>query len=162
MRANEAKFAAKHAGALDLHCPSPRGWAQTCGDARDITRAVHFNVIRRQGAQVLIQDFSLPQVDQDSSSVRMKELIEIIIGMGYGVALQPESGQGFLKYVLPLLALGVHVLPPGSVGRLSEQVDGKADHGLAICPWQVAILSRRAVFGSAVGPLRRGCAPRSR
>jgi len=157
MQTNTEKFTAKHTEVLDLHCPSPRGWAQTCGDMRDIVSAMHFNTIRRQGTQVLILDNDVPLVDQDSGSVRMMELIQIIIDMGYGVTFQPESSQSFLKYVLPVLALGVHVLPPGSVKQLSERVGIEAGRGMAACPWQVAILSRRAVFASQINHLRKVC-----
>ncbi|CAK0897366.1 unnamed protein product [Prorocentrum cordatum] len=156
MQKNQEKFEVKHANVTELHCPSPRGWAQTCGEIKDVQRATYFNTIRRQGTQVLVLDFTLPEADRDSGSVRMLELLEIMVRAGYGVTLQPESGQSFLKYVLPLLALGVHVLPPGSLGQMSGQGAG-ASHELSICPWQVAILSRRAVFKAAIEPLRRVC-----
>lgn len=156
MKANQEKFAEKHAQALELHCPSPRGWAQTCRDQVLVRKAVLFNTIRRQGFQVLVMDALVPEVDRDSGSVRMRELLEMMVQMGYGVTMQSRHAISSLKYVIPLLGLGVHVLSPGFLEQMARETKHEVSK-LASCPWQVAILSRRSVFKTMIEPLRKVC-----
>jgi hypothetical protein len=154
---NEERLLRKHGDSLDRHCPSPRGWAQTCSSQEDIDRAIYYNRIRRQGTQVLVVDFVVPEIDKDSGSLRLLELLNIMIRMGYGITLQSDSVLSNAKYVLPLLASGIHVLAPGTLKQMAAQLNSGEGRDKAICPWQVAIISRRAVFVAQGDVLKQIC-----
>lgn len=163
MQKNMDRFYEKHADRLDVHCPSPRGWAQTCGDMSDIKRGMFFNTIGRQGNQVLVLHQRLPEADPEAGPVRSLEVVRVLVGMGYGVSLQHESETSLLKHMAPLLAAGVHVLRPGALRQLAaERAAHQALTGMeqAICPWQAGIVSGGGSKTSSLFELLRKVCPR--
>ncbi len=64
----------------------------------------------RARGRVLIVDACVPTPDQDSGSVRMLNLMRVLIDLGWKVSFMPENRLALDGYTAPLQQLGVEVL----------------------------------------------------
>jgi hypothetical protein len=130
-----------------------------CSERASVDRAVAYDALQRQGSQVLIMDFSIPEPDRDSGSLRMFEMLHILIDLGYAVSFQPESEKSLARYVAPLLAMGVNVMQPGSVKSmaLELQYTRGATKRTWRCPWSVVMICRRSTFRKQEENVRALC-----
>jgi len=119
-----------------------------CSERASVDRAIAYDAFQRQGSQVLIMDFSVPEPDRDSGSLRMYEMLQIVVDLGYAVSFQPESETSLARYVAPLLAMGVNVMQPGSLKSMAlelESTSGSAKRTWR-CPWSAVMICRRSTF----------------
>jgi len=60
--------------------------------------------------RILVIDHSIPEPDKDSGSVRLKEIIKILISIGYHVSFMPNDGLKRGRYFDELIGMGVLVI----------------------------------------------------
>jgi len=155
MRIDQLGFYNRHKDQLDLHCPPP----DACTERENVERAIRYDAFQRQGSQILIMDFSVPEPDRDSGSLRMYEIMQIVVDRGHAVSFQPECVASLARYVAPLLAMGIHVLQPGSLKAMAAELEatgGSAGREWQ-CPWAAVIVCRRSTFRSQERHLRALC-----
>lgn len=100
---NRSVFVAKWTDTLADHLPEPSDanlWL-----ARQRTAAGH------GGGIVLVVDHQVPTPDQDSGSVRMSRILELLVRLGQRVVFCPANGAVLQPYTRRLESSGVTVLP---------------------------------------------------
>ncbi|CAK0886792.1 unnamed protein product [Prorocentrum cordatum] len=143
----------KHQSTLGYHCSAASG----CASPSDMQLASGYAAFVRQGTRVLIIDHCVPLVEADSGSVRMWEMMQILVDMGYAVTLQPDCPKSFARTAVPLLALGIQVLAPGSFKAMAG-ARGTSDVSNSVpCPWDLILISRRGVFANNIMSVDRLC-----
>ncbi|CAM9294868.1 unnamed protein product, partial [Ectocarpus fasciculatus] len=84
---------------------------------------------------VLVVDNLMPEPDRDSGSIRLLEILRILrVILRYEVSLETMKLRD-IRYMLPLLAMGVNVMPPRKKLRASN----------VLCPWDVIMVCRYRV-----------------
>lgn len=141
---NREKFVEKWKTALAAQ-PAP------IADARAAARAADW---RRRG-RVLIVDAYTPTPDQDSGSLRMRNLMRLLGEFGYRVSFLPDNRAHAGRYTEALQALGVEALYHPFV---ADPVAWLRAHGGEL---DAIVLSRHYVAANYVG-LARLYAPRAR
>jgi hypothetical protein len=110
-------FQTKFSSDLFWACPS------TCRAAE--RSAAYFASLYRQGPHVLVLDNLQPEPDHDSGSVRMLEMLRILkYTLGYSVSLETMKFRD-VRYMLPLLAMGINVMPFDTLSFLSQYVNSE-------------------------------------
>ncbi len=106
----------------------------------------------RRAPRVLVVDHRVPTWDRDSGSVRMRGILEALIGLGCHVTLLPDNSVPTQPYTSELQRLGVEVLydvpPETELARIGTHLS-------------LVILSRALVAGRW-HELVRTCAPAAR
>ncbi|HET9484484.1 MAG TPA: glycosyltransferase [Xanthomonadales bacterium] len=138
---NQEKFVERWKGALARQ-PKP-------GTAIEVARE-H----RRRGT-VLIVDAYVPEPDQDSGSVRLVNLMKLLVATGWKVVFAPDNRAYVPRYTAALQQLGVEVLYHP---WYRDPLDWLKRHGARL---DAAIVLRHYVAVSYV-PLLRQYAPRAR
>lgn len=60
--------------------------------------------------KIVMIDHSIPEPDKDSGSVRLKEIIKILISIGYKICFMPNDGLKRDRYFEELIGIGVMVI----------------------------------------------------
>jgi glycosyltransferase involved in cell wall biosynthesis len=119
-------FAEAHVGALAMQQASGPGRTFR---ARD----------RRGGLRLLFVDHMVPLHDQDSGSVRMRAILDILVGLGHAVTFIPDNLDPVQPYTELLQQIGVEVLyGRRSIPQYIEEHLGDFDV-LVLCRAPVAI-----------------------
>jgi glycosyltransferase involved in cell wall biosynthesis len=109
----------------------------------------------RARGRVLIIDACIPTPDQDSGSVRMVNLMRVLVDLGWKVSFMPENRLAVAGYTAPLQQLGVEVL---YAPHAADAPAWLRENGAAL---DAVILSRHYV-ASVFLPLVREYARRAR
>jgi len=109
----------------------------------------------RARARVLVIDATTPMPDRDSGSVRLFELLRLLIEEGCAVTFFPENGLDDGRYTQALRDLGVEAWTQPWLGALPDWL---ARHGPR---FQLVVVSRHYVL-SPLLPLLRRHAPQAR
>lgn len=118
---------------------------------------------------VLMVDNLMPELDRDSGSIRLYEILKILrIKLGLAVSLETIKVRD-VRYMLPLMAMGINVMPPKTFRMLAEGVDSKGRNDTlsrlreklrftnALCPWDVIIIARYKVALYTLRYIRKIC-----
>jgi len=137
---NRQKFAERHAAALTSQCPH---------DPTLLYRARD----RRRGKRILVVDHMLPHPDQDSGSVRMRAILDILVELGHAVTFLPDNLARVEPYASDLQQLGIEVLygPLAAVDYVSRHI-GEFDV-VILCRAFFAMKYLSAVVGAERRPL---------
>jgi GT2 family glycosyltransferase len=119
------------------------------------TQAAHYAAQHRARARVLVIDATTPMPDRDSGSVRLFELLRLLVDEGCGVTFFPENGLDDGRYTQALRDLGVEAWTQPWLGALPDWL---AKHGAR---FQLIIVSRHYIL-SPLLPLLRRHAPQAR
>ncbi|SFP88755.1 Glycosyltransferase, GT2 family [Amycolatopsis arida] len=136
---NRATFVAKWARHLADH--RPEASERNVWLARHRTRAGH------RGGIVLVVDHQVPRTDEDSGSVRMARLLELLVGMDQRVVLFPMNHAVPERYTGWLHQIGVTV-----VADAGRQLEFLRSAGPELT---LAILSRPQVAWQVLEPVRQ-------
>ncbi len=109
----------------------------------------------RARGRVLIVDACVPTPDQDSGSVRMVNLMRVLIDLGWKVSFMPENRLALDGYTAPLQQLGVEVL---YAPHAADAAAWFREHG----PILDAVILSRHYVASTFLPLVRAHARRAR
>ena len=109
----------------------------------------------RARGRVLIVDACVPTPDQDSGSVRMLNLMRVLIDLGWKVCFMPENRLALPGYTAPLQQLGVEVL---YAPHAADAAAWFREHG----PILDAVILSRHYVASTFLPLARAHARRAR
>lgn len=109
----------------------------------------------RVRGRVLIVDACTPEPDKDSGSVRMVNLMRLLVADGWKVAFLPENRQYLPRYTSDLQQLGVEAL---YLPWIADVPGWFAEHG----PHLDAVILSRHYVASAFLPLVEAYAPRAR
>lgn len=134
---NQEKFRQRWAEALAQHPAS----------GSDLYRARQ----HRLNGRVLIVDALVPEPDQDSGSLRMNNLIRVLLKMGYGVTFLPGNLTALQPYTSNLQQMGVEVLYLPGVSSPPEWLARHGRHFDAV--W----LCRHYVAVNFIRLVRRHC-----
>ncbi|KAI9018355.1 hypothetical protein DFJ74DRAFT_676909 [Hyaloraphidium curvatum] len=161
MNSRQRLFHAKHRDVLDSYCPTLEP------DCQDVTytEAMVYSSVTRQPAQILVLEDIVPEPDRDSGSIRLAETLRILVSLGYSVSFEAQTGavSRGVRYMLPLVADGVNVLPPGSVKDVSKRASFKGSQPETMvneerrCPWKIIWIARRGVFRQHIDTVRKLC-----
>lgn len=119
------------------------------------TQAPHYAAQHRARARVLVIDATTPMPDRDSGSVRLFELLRLLVEEGCAVSFFPENGLDDGPYTQALRRLGVEAWTQPWLGSVPDWL---AKHGAR---FQLIIVSRHYVL-SPLLPLLRRHAPQAR
>ncbi|MEU6641406.1 glycosyltransferase [Saccharomonospora sp. NPDC046836] len=136
---NRSVFVEKWATALADHLPeaSPRNvWL---GQAR--------TALGHHGGFVLVADHQVPRTDEDSGSVRMARILELLVELGERVVFFPMNGAVPDSYTTPLYEAGVTV-----IADHGQQAEFLREAGDAL---RLAVLSRPQVAWQLLEPIRQ-------
>ncbi len=106
---------------------------------------------QNQPRRVLILDACTPTPDQDSGSLRMMNLMQIFIELGYQVSFVPENMAHFESYTLDLQRLGVACI---YAPKYNSPLDYLNEQGAY---FDVVILSRYYVAEPVMSMIRSYC-----
>jgi GT2 family glycosyltransferase/glycosyltransferase involved in cell wall biosynthesis len=109
----------------------------------------------RVRGRVLIVDACTPEPDKDSGSVRMVNLMRLLVADGWKVAFLPENRQHLPRYTADLQQLGVEAL---YLPWIADVPGWFAEHG----PHLDAVILSRHYVASACLPLVEAYAPQAR
>jgi glycosyltransferase involved in cell wall biosynthesis len=116
---------------------------------------VHYAAQHRARARVLVIDATTPMPDRDSGSVRLFELLRLLVDEGCAVTFFPENGLDDGRYTQSLRDLGVEAWTHPWLGAIPDWL---AKHGPR---FQLVIVSRHYIL-SPLLPLLRRHAPQAR
>ena len=119
------------------------------------TQAPHYAAQHRARARVLVIDATTPMPDRDSGSVRLFELLRLLVDEGCAVTFFPENGLDDGRYTQALRDLGVEAWTQPWLGAIPDWL---AKHGPR---FQLVIVSRHYIL-SPLLPLLRRHAPQAR
>lgn len=119
------------------------------------TQAAHYASQHRARARVLVIDATTPMPDRDSGSVRLFELLRLLVDEGCAVTFFPENGLDDGRYTQALRDLGVEAWTQPWLGAIPDWL---AKHGSR---FQLVIVSRHYIL-SPLLPLLRRHAPQAR
>jgi GT2 family glycosyltransferase len=119
------------------------------------TQEPHYAAQHRARARVLVIDATTPMPDRDSGSVRLFELLRLLVGEGCAVTFFPENGLDDGRYTRALRDLGVEAWTQPWLGSMPDWL---AKHGAR---FQLIIVSRHYIL-SPLLPLLRRYAPQAR
>lgn len=139
---NQQRFLERWREVLQRRHPSP-------------TQAPHYAAQHRARARVLVIDATTPMPDRDSGSVRLFELLRLLVEEGCAVSFFPENGLDDGPYTQALRGLGVEAWTQPWLGSVPDWL---AKHGAR---FQLIIVSRHYVL-SPLLPLLRRHAPQAR
>lgn len=139
---NQQRFLERWREVLQRRHPSP-------------TQAAHYAAQHRARARVLVIDATTPMPDRDSGSVRLFELLRLLVEEGCAVSFFPENGLDDGPYTQALRGLGVEAWTQPWLGSVPDWL---AKHGAR---FQLIIVSRHYVL-SPLLPLLRRHAPQAR
>ena len=117
---------------------------------------------------VLVWDNLMPELDRDSGSLRLFQILKILrLRLGYSVTLETLKLRD-IRYVLPLLNMGINVMAPGSFKAIADEISiNRNDNNSAVhekirrtgllCPWDVIILCRLRVALATYRFVRKLC-----
>jgi O-antigen biosynthesis protein len=131
---NQGTFAAKWAAALALHRPD--------GVAPELERD------RRARRRVLVIDACMLTPDQDAGSMRMQQVMEILVNLGCKVTFAPDNLEYRQPYVTALQQLGVEVQFHPYARSISVLLGTRGDE------FDIVILSRHYVAAKHVDAVR--------
>ncbi|MFC3195056.1 glycosyltransferase [Marinicella sediminis] len=106
---------------------------------------------QNQPPRVLIFDACTPTPDQDSGSLRMYNLMQILTELGYQVSFIPENMAHFAQYTRDLQALGVECIYAPQYSTPMEYLKDKGQY------FQVVVLSRYYVAAPLMASIRSYC-----
>lgn len=136
---NRAKFVDKHRAELAGHYGP---------DPVHLFRARN----RKVGKRIAIVDHMVPRADQDSGSVRMQAMIEILRDLGHVVTFIPDNLAPFAPYTEALQQLGVEVIH-GAISIQRYLLEHLRDFDIVIlCRLNFAIKYLPAIVESAHRP----------
>ncbi|MFF5989714.1 glycosyltransferase [Prauserella flavalba] len=141
---NREVFAEKWASALADHLPEASPGNLWLARAR----GAHGH----RGGLVLVADHQVPRTKEDSGSVRMARLLDLLVDLGERVVFFPMNGAIPEEYTAPLHRKGVTV-----IADQGQQEEFVRDAGSAL---RLAVLSRPQVAWRLLEPLRQhapGC-----
>lgn len=138
---NQAKFLERWRGVLP---------AQPVSGTRPELAREH-----RVRGRVLIVDACTPEPDKDSGSVRMVNLMRLLVADGWKVAFLPENRQYLPRYTADLQQLGIEAL---YLPWIADVPGWFAEHG----PHLDAVILSRHYVASAFLPLVETFAPKAR
>lgn len=118
-------------------------------------QAAHYAAQHRARARVLVIDATTPMPDRDSGSVRLFELLRLLVDEGCAVTFVPENGLDDGRYTQALRDLGVEAWTHPWLGAIPDWL---AKHGPR---FQLVIVSRHYIL-SPLLPLLRRHAPQAR
>jgi GT2 family glycosyltransferase len=113
------------------------------------SQAPHYAAQHRARARVLVVDATTPMPDRDSGSVRLFELLRLLVEEGCAVSFLPENGLDDGRYTQALRALGVEAWAQPWLGAIPEWL---AKHGPR---FQLIVVSRHYVLSPLLPLLRR-------
>ena len=119
------------------------------------TQDAHYAAQHHARARVLVIDATTPMPDRDSGSVRLFELLRLLVDEGCAVTFFPENGLDDGRYTQALRDLGVEAWTHPWLGPIPEWL---SRHGAR---FQLIIVSRHYVL-SPLLPLLRRHAPQAR
>jgi GT2 family glycosyltransferase len=119
------------------------------------SQAAHYAAQHRARARVLVIDATTPMPDRDSGSVRLFELLRLLMGEGCAVTFFAENGLDDGRYTQALRDLGVEAWTQPWLGALPDWL---AKHGPR---FQLIVVSRHYVLSPMLALLRRH-APQAR
>lgn len=119
------------------------------------TQAAHYAAQHRARARVLVIDATTPMPDRDSGSVRLFELLRLLVDEGCAVTFFPENGLDDGRYTQALRDLGIEAWTHPWLGAIPEWL---SKHGPR---FQLIIVSRHYIL-SPLLPLLRRHAPQAR
>ena len=119
------------------------------------TQAPHYAAQHRARSRVLVIDATTPMPDRDSGSVRLFELLRLLVEEGCAVTFFPDNGLDDGRYTQDLRALGVEAWTQPWLGSIPDWL---ARHGAR---FQLIVVSRHYIL-SPLLPLLRRHAPQAR
>jgi GT2 family glycosyltransferase len=119
------------------------------------TQAPHYAAQHRARARVLVIDATTPMPDRDSGSVRLFELLRLLVSEGCAVTFFAENGLDDGRYTQALRDIGVEAWAQPWLGAVPEWL---AKNGPR---FQLVIVSRHYIL-SPLLPLLRRHAPQAR
>jgi len=119
------------------------------------TQAAHYAAQHRARARVLVIDATTPMPDRDSGSVRLFELLRLLVDEGCAVTFFPENGLDDGRYTQALRDLGVEAWTQPWLGAIPDWL---SKHGPR---FQLVVVSRHYIL-SPLLPLLRRHAPQAR
>ncbi|WP_461058614.1 glycosyltransferase [Silanimonas algicola] len=119
------------------------------------SQAAHYAAQHRARARVLVIDATTPMPDRDSGSVRLFELLRLLVDEGCAVTFFPENGLDDGRYTQALRDIGVEAWTQPWLGAIPDWL---SKHGAR---FQLVIVSRHYVL-SPLLPLLRRHAPQAR
>jgi len=119
------------------------------------SQAPHYAAQHNARARVLVIDATTPMPDRDSGSLRLFELLRLLVEEGCAVSFFAENGLDDGRYTQALRALGVEAWTQPWLGNLPDWL---ARHGAR---FQLVVVSRHYVL-SPLLPLLRRHAPQAR
>ena len=119
------------------------------------TQAPHYAAHHRTRARVLVIDATTPMPDRDSGSVRLFELLRLLVDEGCAVSFVPDNGLDDGRYTQAMRDIGVEAWTQPWLGAMPEWL---AKHGPR---FQLVIVSRHYIL-SPLLPLLRRFAPQAR
>ena len=139
---NQQRFVERWRDVLSRRHPAP-------------SQAPHYAAQHRARARVLVIDATTPMPDRDSGSLRLFELLRLLVEEGCAVSFFPENGLDDGRYTQALRDLGVEAWTQPWLGALPDWL---ARHGAR---FQLVVVSRHYVL-SPLLPLLRRYAPQAR
>ena len=106
-------------------------WLEALRDQNLPGSSPHLASWRGTGRRVLVIDHEVPAADQDSGSVRMAAILDLLVDDGFKVSLLPQNRYRHEPYCSELLAKGVEVLY-GNADIESHLLDIRSDLALVI------------------------------
>lgn len=119
------------------------------------TQEPHYAAQHRARARVLVIDATTPMPDRDSGSVRLFELLRLLVGEGCAVTFFPENGLDDGRYTRALRDLGVEAWTQPWLGSMPDWLSKFGAR------FQLIIVSRHYIL-SPLLPLLRRYAPQAR
>ncbi len=139
---NQLRFLERWRDVLARHHPVP-------------TQAAHYAAQHRTRARALVIDATTPMPDRDSGSLRLFELLRLLVDEGCAVTFLPENGLDDGRYTDALRSIGVEAWTQPWIGALPDWL---AKHGPR---FQLIVVSRHYVLTPLL-PLLRRHAPQAR
>ena len=153
MANNSVKFYQKHKAVLDSYCPIVAYNGTDCEQPAELEEQIYASFYRQQNRILILEDV-VPEPDRDAGSIRLLEILDILLKNGYSVTFEPMPvAHRAVKYMIRLLADGVNVVVPGTLAHMAAGVS----QAMNICPWDVIFIARRYVFAHQIKFVKELC-----
>ncbi len=131
-------------------------WRDTLGRRHPApSQAPHYAAQHRARARVLVIDATTPMPDRDSGSLRLFELLRLLVGEGCAVTFFAENGLDDGRYTQDLRDIGVEAWTQPWLGAIPDWLSKNGPR------FQLVIVSRHYIL-SPLLPLLRRHAPQAR
>ena len=121
-----SRFTLKFANEFSFACP------RLCRMKEKERTSAYFATLQSQDTHILVLDNITPEPDRDSGSVRMFEILNILRNsLGYTVSYESMKFRD-VKYLIPLLGIGINVLPFGTFDSISKSLTKNGTNAIKV------------------------------